>query len=448
MFELPGISTLKTVPIKPMTDMGTPGFVVVGGYLASNERNPNLIGERKYITASDILANVAIVAAGIHYFLNLVASPEWNVVPADDSADAQRYADFVKSCMDDMETSWHRTVRRSAMYRFYGFGIQEWTAKRRDDGQTGIARISPRPQYTIYQWDIDENGQVKGVIQLSPMTFRQIYIPRSKLIYLVDDALSDSPEGFGLLRHLAEPAERYQEYLRIEGSGFDRDLRGIPVGWAPRAEIAAAADAGTISKEQANTMLSGLASFVQMRAKGTATGLLLDSSVYDSRTDTGITPSSTKRWGIELLTGPATGIEHLGTAIEREMMNMALILGVDNLLTGQHSGSRALSEDKSKNLYLMVNSCVKDISEAYEKDFVGALWKLNGFPNEMKPSFAPEDVSFKSVVEIATSLQAMAAAGAVMTPDDPAINDMRDLMGIAHAPQTVPDGGIGGLEGR
>lgn len=441
MADLPGVTPVgvKPEPVKPMRNMGVPGFQVVGGYVNTpEERNPRLIGEQKYITASDILANVSIVAAGTHYFLNLVSSPEWKIEPADDSAEAKALAEFAEECMYNMEQSWHKIIRRTAMFRFYGFGIQEWTAKRRDDGRTGFARIKARPQHTIQQWDIDENGEVRGVVQFSPLTFQPIYIPRGKLIYLVDDALTDSPEGFGLVRHLAEPADRYTEYKRIEGSGFERDFRGVPIGYAPLADIQNAVDAGQISAAQAETMKNGLAQFVAMRAKTTNTGLLLDSSTYASATDTGSTPSSVKRWGIELLTGSAQGIEAVGAAIEREMFDMALILGCEGLLIGKDSGSRALSADKSRNLYLNVNSCAKDIGEAFDKDFFGPLWKLNGFDEKLKPSLQPEDVSFKSVEEITMALKDMAAAGAILSPTDPVINDVRTLLGVSEAEEHVP----------
>ncbi|QIG67870.1 DUF935 domain-containing protein [Rhizobium phage RHph_Y52] len=441
MADLPGVTAVgvKPEPVKPMQNMGVAGFQVVGGYVNTpEERNPKLVGEQKWITASDILANVSIVAAGVHYFLNLVASPEWKVEPADDSAEAKALAEFAEECMYDMDQSWHRVIRRSAMFRFYGFGLQEWQAKRRDDGRTGMKRLSPRPQHTIQQWDIDGNGDVKGVVQFSPLTFQPLYIPRGKLIYLVDDSLTDSPEGFGLLRHLAEPADRYLEYKRIEGSGFERDFRGVPIGYAPLADIEKAVAAGQIDRATADTMKNGLAQFVAMRAKATNTGLLLDSSTYASQTDTGSTPSSVKRWGIELLTGSAQGIDAVGAAIEREMYNMALVLGVEGLLVGKDSGSRALSEDKSRNLYLTVNSCTKDIGEAYDKDFFGPLWKLNGFDEKLKPSLQPEDVSFKSVEEITAALKDMAAAGAILSPTDPVINDVRTLLGVSEAEEYVP----------
>lgn len=436
MIDLPGVTRTET--IKPRREMGVPGFSVVGGYLQSKERNPRLIGEQKYITASDILANVAIVAAGVRYFVNLLASPEWKVQPADDSDEAKQLAEFVESVMYDMESSWSRTIRRSGMYKFYGFGIQEWTAKRRDDGRFGYASLETRPQFTIEQWDIDNStGRVRGFWQRSPHDLRELYIPRAKTVYLVDDTLTDSPDGFGWLRHLAEPADRYMEYQRIEGSGFERDFRGVPIGRAPLAEIEAAVQAGELTRAEADQIKGGLANFIQMRNKSTNTGLLVDSSTYANISDTGTSTSGVNKWDIELLTGSSQGIEHVGKAINRLDYLMATVLGTEGLLVGAEGGSRALSEDKSRNLYLNVNSTLNDMAETYEKDFIDPLWTLNGFDNRLKPSLRAEDVAFRTVDDVTKSLADLARAG--LAPDDEATNFVRGMLGLPNQPESVFD---------
>src|SRR3546814_20251145 len=60
---------------------------------------------------------------------------------------------------------------------------------------------------------------------------------RAKIVYAVDDTLSDSPEGLGLFRHLAKTAYRLETFLSLEEIGFTTDLRGIPVARAPLGEL-------------------------------------------------------------------------------------------------------------------------------------------------------------------------------------------------------------------
>jgi len=419
--------------VSPFKEAGTSGTAVVGGFVMTNEVNPKAVGQQRYQTAADMLANVSIIAAGVRYYLNLVAKPKWLVEPVDDTSNAKQYAEFVESVMDGMSTSWHRIIRRSALYRYHGFGIQEWTAMKRDDGQVGFSDIETRPQHTIERWDVDEKGTVQGVWQRSPQTGHELYLPRYKIIYLVDDSLTDSPEGMGWFRHLIEPSERLKNYLRLEALGYQRDLSGIPVARAPITAINKAVAAGKIKQEDAAAMIAGIKAFVKMEVRKENTGLLIDSQPFENQGPDGPTMSGVQQWGLELLTGSSETIEHLGKAIDRLTVDMARVIGVENILTGSDgSGSLALSRDKSNNLYLVVNSTLGDMAEHYNRDVVNSLWTLNGFPDEMKPKLKTEDVSFRDVEQVTAALRDMATAGAVLAPDDPAIDDIRDLLGISR----------------
>lgn len=161
--------------VKPTETAGAPGTSVIGGYVQDDEKNANLAnrGER-YKTYSEVLANTSIVAAGTRYFLNLVAKAEWSFTPSEADTDG-RYAELAEEMLtSDPSTPWHRIVRRAAMYRFYGFSVQEWTARRRDDGLLTLADVAPRAQLTIEKWDLDEDGTVAGVVQQSPQTMREL----------------------------------------------------------------------------------------------------------------------------------------------------------------------------------------------------------------------------------------------------------------------------------
>lgn len=431
--------------VNPYKEAGVSGTAIFGGYVENIERDFKLYGPDRYRTAADILANVSIVAAGIRFFLNLTAAPSWSVEPAEDMGEgessdaAKKAANFLEEVLDSTATSWTRIVRRSGMYRYHGFGIQEWTAKKRDDGMIVLDDIESRPQHTIEKWVPDEDGTILGVQQRSPQTGKLLWIPRGKYVYLVDDMLSDSPEGLGLFRHLVEPAERLKKYLKLEGQGFERDLRGIPIARAPIDEINKAVASGAMKKEDGEMLLAAHRKFVKTQVRAEDTGLVMDSTPYKGVTADGNTISTVYKWGVELLTGGANSFSEVATALDRLNHDMARILGVDGLLLGDKaSGNRALGEDKSRNLYLGVNGTVDDIREAIERDVRDPLWALNGLPDELKPKLKTEDVAFKDVVALSTMLSNMATAGAMLAPDDPAIDDMRDLAGLSRAPEPDP----------
>lgn len=452
MFER--VRTAIAKRLAPFSELGVGGSVSYGGYVQSDDIKPNMQGPLRWRKAQEILADVSIVAASVRYYMNLLSRPAWKCEPPSDKAEAKAAAEFMESVLHGTDTSWSRIVRRSGPYRFHGFGFHEWTAMRRPDGRIGLAAIEPRPQSTIQRWDRDDHGSVLGVFQRNPQTGREIYLPREKLVYLVDDMLTDNPMGLGWYRHLIDPAAHLNRLLKLELIGFERDLSGIPVGRAPIAAInkligTQKPDGSIFSAADAEEMIKGIRDFLQLKAKQPDTSLLIDSQPFTSKTDQGGKQvSAVAQWGIELLTASAkTSIEALGNSIRRVTFDMALIMGTQGVLVGREGeGSRALSEDVSRNLYLNINATLGDMAEAYDRDLVGMTWALNGLPDELRPTLRVEDAAFKDAAKIAASLRDMATAGAVLDPADPVINEVRDLLGVSHAPE-LSDEELGILRG-
>lgn len=417
---------------RPGITLGTSGTNVQGGYIVEVERSPDLRGTRKYTTYSDILANATIVAAGTRYYLNLVSKAGWNVEPADKSDEAIELAEFTEDVMNDMETPWYRVMRRAAMYRMYGYSIQEWTAKQRTDGQVGFLDVEPRPQKTIERWAVEDNGRVLAAIQRSPQTQEEIVLPRNKIVYVVDDSLSDSPEGLGLYRHLVQSANRLFAYQRLEEAGYESDLRGVPIGRAPLSAIKQAVTDGLMSAEEANQITKPLKDFMSNHIRTQDTGMLFDSDTYTT-VDDKETPSTTPKWNIELLKGGSSGLDSIAAAINRVNHEMARVLGVEQLLLGtDSSGSFALARVKAHNLFLVVDSALKELAWTFRQDWVRALWRLNGFPMELLPTLKPEAIQFRDIEQVTSAIEALARSGAPLDPDDPVIDDIRDLAGVSR----------------
>lgn len=427
--------------VSPFSERGVGGFVVTRGQLHSGEQKGELQGPRRWTNASDILANVSIVAASVRFYFQLTSRPLWKIEPANDTDEAKRVAEFVESVMHGTRESWSRIVRRSTMYRFHGFGIHEWVAKRRtEDGRIGIDSLNQRPCHTITGWDVDSDFKVRGVIQTPPQFGSDIYLPRSKLVYLVDDTLTDSPEGSGWWRHLVDPNNRLKRYLQLEGIGFERDLSGIPVGKAPIGLLEDMVRRGEMTEARKTELLNGLTQFISMRSKQSDTGIVVESAPYVVTSDQGEQASNVLQWGIDLLTGEQTSMDKMGLAIDRIVWDMALIMGTQALLVGREgAGSLALSKSANQQLYSSVNATLGDMCEAYDRDLIGTICMLNGIRDELKPYCKTEDASFKDVELVTRSLADMAQAGAIMMPDDPAINDVRDMMGVSRQPEIPAD---------
>lgn len=437
----------------PTRTYGTSGTPVWGGYVETREKNSSLVGQERYTTFSEIVTNTSIVAASLRYFINLVAKASWRVEPAEgrdvDRDEAQRVADLIEANLYSMETPWSRIIKRAAMYRFYGFGVQEWTAEL-VDGNIRFANIAARPQKTIEKWAVEESGRVLGMFQRSPHDGREIWLPRQKVLYLVDDTLNDSPEGLGLARHLVEPVNRLRRYEQLEGFGFESDLRGVPIGRAPLSVLNNLVSQGLITEADKNKMLSGLQEFLGKHVKTPNLALLIDSQPFTSE-DESATPSGTQQWNVDILRGNSEGQTEVANAITRVNTEIARILNTEHLLLGEGSrGSQALSKDKTHSFALTVDATLLEIGEVYDQDMSGRLLDLNGIEKKYCPTLKPESVKYRDVEQISSALRDMAAAGAILSPDDPAIGEMRDMLGMTRPTLTLlaEDAAISGARVR
>ena len=413
---------------------GAPGFLNWGGYVDTGERDQQLEShEERYRTYGSILANTSIVAASVRYFLNLISSVAWSFEPSEADRDG-KYAELIEEFLTkDMRTPWHRTVRRAAMYRFLGFSVQEWRMKRRDDGWLTFDDLRARPQHTIHRWDTDpESGDVLGMIQLRPQDSRELYIPRGKVLYLVDDALTDAPTGFGIFRHLVAPVERLRRYEQLEGWGFELDLRNVPIGRVPYTELAQAVQANKLTQKQADGMVNVIEQFVKNHVKNPQLGLTIESQPHESR-DLAARPAATRKFDLELLSGSQTSLSDAGAAIDRINHELARMLGTEGLLLGSSSaGSFALSRDKTGQFYLLIEGSLTEVREGVSSDLIDTVFTLNGWPDEMKPEARTEAVRAEDIGEITSALRDLAIAGAPINEYDPVIKNVRDKLNLEH----------------
>ena len=411
------------------------------GYIISRERSPKLRGRQRYITYSELLTNTVVAAAGVRYFLNLVANAEWTFQPATDEEGetlpgADEVARFVQDVFNDMESSWPKVVRRAARFRFNGFSWQEWTAKKREDGRIGLSDVEPRPCSSIERWDVDENNNVLGVTQYVPGR-PEVYLPRSKALYLVDDVLEDSPEGTGLLRHVVRSAERLRGYEELEELSFETDLRGIPIGRAPLKEMRDAVNAQKMTADQVRKARAVVDNFVKNKLLNKAKGAVLDSETYNALNhDGGTAPSATHKWDVSLLTGNSNGQAEVASAINRTNLEIARLLGVEHLMLGSDgTGSLALIGGKLSSFFLVVSSTLGEVADGVDRQLIGPVCRLNGIPRELWPKSVPAEVDINDVEAVAAILRDLATAGATLQPDDPAIDAVRSRVGLPPAPE-------------
>lgn len=431
------------VPVDPQIDhtktTGSGGTAFSGGYVVEFEKDSRIVGRTKYKTYSNILANTAIVAAGTRFFLNLVGKANWKIEPKEQTPEAVKYATLIDDILHDMQTPLHRVVRRAAMFRFYGFSVQEIIAKKRDDGVIGLRDISPRPQVTIERWNMAETGDVLGVFQRNPQTSFEQYIPRGKLLYVVDDSMNDSPEGLGIFRQIVDSAGRLSRLEQLEGFGFDSDLRGIPIGRGPFGRLQELVTSGALTPDQKSQLEEPMKRFMRSHIRNPQIGMLLDSQTWTT-SDEKESPSNVYQWDLKLLKGDGAGLEEIARAVTRIQNEIARVLGVDHLMIGSDgAGSLALSRDKSTNFGLIVDSVLREIASSFHTDVIRLLFELNGWDPKLMPTIKTDVIAYRDVEQMGKIIGEMARAGVVLDRSDEGVGEIFDLLGLSRLTADLPE---------
>lgn len=151
-------------------------------------------------------------------------------------------------------------------------------------------------------------------------------------------------------------------------------------------------------------------------------------------------PSTQKQWDLSLLQTTTTSLEALARAIQRLNREIARVLGTEQLMLGEDiAGSFALSSDKTQSFTLLVEGALKEMREVVRRDVLGPIWNLNGFPMDMMPIPKTESVTFRDIKEVAEAFKNLALSGVKLSPDDPAVQEFRDLLGMSRTPQEIID---------
>jgi hypothetical protein len=433
----------NTEPVPgPTQASGSDGVRVFSGYLFDGERRRELQRRTKWMTLDNLILDVSIVASVVNVWTTLGGSAKWSLAPNPlGGKDAERGVEIVQQGLLDAQMSkpWAAIHRKQLMKKWRGFALHERVIRRRADGMIVLADLQDRPQWTIDRWDKpDEKSPWVGVQQLTALGGRY-YIPRQRLFYSVEDTLSPTPEGVGVLRLVAESARVLSLYQEFEGIGMQTDLRGIPLLRAPLSELRKdAKTAGCKTEDQITAYVMAQVKFMQdfldAHNKAPNQGFMLDSSTFTTL-DEQRTPSSIYKWSAEIVQGASRGLPEAAAGIARLTRDIARIVCAEWLLLGgeDSGGAYSMHEDKTAMFGLMINSANVDIANDARRDLATSLVALNGLdPETCTPLMIVEPVATQAVESACRSLLALSQAG--LHPRDKAINVLRGRMDLPDAP--------------
>lgn len=351
----------------------------------------------------------------------LVRQASWNVEPGGSTAKDREAAEFVKSCMDDMQQTWIDTISEILSFLTYGWSFHEIVYKRRmgrtkdnrtsskyDDGLIGWMKLPIRSQETLYQWEYDDQDNLIGMTQMPLPDFGLITIPMNKAMLFRTRSRKDNPEGRSILRTAYRSWYFKRRIQEIEGIGIERDLAGLPVITTPEGM-----DIWDKDDEDMNAIRAGLEAMVKNIRRDSTEGLVLPFGYTFELTSTG----GSRQFDTNSI------IARYDTKISQTVLADFIQLGHESV------GSFALSSDKTNLFSMAICAFLDIICQTFNSQGIPALIDINGdhFAGVTDyPRLTHGDIEDVDLATMATYIKDMTSIG-VIIPDESLEDYVRQL---------------------
>ena len=411
-------NTNKVVNFK---QLGTTGLKRHGPYVYE-EFLPELRWPRAGKVYQEMADNDPVIGAILYLAEMLIRGTSWSVEPASTSKEDTEAAEFLESCMNDMEMSWPDTISEILSMLTYGFSFHEVLYKVRrgpterspryrskySDGKIGWRNLPVRSQDSLNGWVFNKDNEAVAFEQLSEPNYQKVIIPFSKGLLFRTRVTRDNPEGKSLLRNAYRPWFFKKHFEEIEGIGIERDLAGFPVLQTPEG-----LDLWNEDDPQMVALRQRAEALVANVRRDSEEGILLPYG-----------------WDLKLLTSGSSRQIDIGSTIERYDNRIAITLLSDIILLGSKSGSFALADTKQSMLAASLQAQLLNIADVFNTKAVPRLFQANNFTNyESLPKIVPGQIQTPSLKEVALILRAMGLE----------INDDMELQNYLRRVMNMPE---------
>lgn len=411
-------------------ELGSSGLKRFGGSIYE-ETMPELVGKNAIRTYREMGSNDPVASSLLFSIKMMARKTSWRVESYSEDEKDQEAATFLEQVMNDMSRPWKEVISEVLSMIQYGHAPMEVTYKLRsganedehykgskfDDGYVGWQSIALRSQDTIFKWDYFPNGEIRGMFQIAPPDYREVYIPWSKMLLFRTDYSKNNPEGKSILRG-AVRAWTFKKHLEeIEAIGAERGVSGIPIAWVPT-NIAAPDsddDAAIAAREAYKSLVANI-------RRDSQEGIVFP-LVYDEK--------GNKLFDLTLLSTQGNETGNIGVMIERKSREMLQVCLAEFIMLGAgKSGSFALSQTKVDLFLQAITTYLDSIEEVFNSHAVPRLFALNPqFKVEELPKIKHEgikDVDLRNMAEYVSKLISVGA----MEPDESLSSYLRSSAGI------------------
>jgi hypothetical protein len=421
----------KTPVLNPI---GRTGLKQFNGYIEEE-----FLQQLKWPNATKVYKEMAdndpVVGAMLFAVEMLIRGVKWKCEPASKSAEDVARAEFLASCLHDMEKPWSEVINDILSFIPFGFSVHEVIYKKRmgprnpnkklrsrySDGKWGWRKLPTRAQESIQRWEFDEEGDLTGCWQLAVNQPRGVFIPEERFLLFRVNSKRDNPESKSAIRNAYRPWYLKKVIEELEGIGIERDLAGLPVMRMPAEYMSPSA-----SDEQ-RALYNKCIEIVTSVRQNEQAGLVLP-LVYDDK--------GNELFKFELLSSGGSRQFDTSTIIKRYNSNIAQTILADFILLGQTSvGSFALSDNKTSMFAAAIGAWLSSIADVFNSKAIPDLFAANGDYAESLPKLHYDDLETLPLKELGEYFSKLISVGAV-TPDEDLENYLRAQ---ASAPAVDPD---------
>lgn len=410
------------------------------GSIFFEEFLPELRGIKGVQAYTEMADNDATIGAILYAIEMLERNVEFHIEPGGDTAKDKEAAEFVESCLDDMERTWADTLSEILSFQTYGWSWHEICYKRRlgktgnpitnskyDDGLIGWKKLPIRAQDTLYGWEYkDDTDDLIGMTQMPAPKFDRITIPIEKSLHFRTRSRKDNPEGRSILR-TAYRAYYFKKRLEeIEGYGMERDLAGFPVLYGPEGM-----DLWNTEDPEMAEALGRAEYIVSSIRRDAREGLVL--------------PGGENGWKLELVSSGSRRQFDTNAIIDRYDKRIATSVLADFVMMGQQQvGSFALADSKTRIFALAVGTYLDVICEVFNNQAIPRLIDLNG--DHFKditdyPKMQHGDIDERDLQQFATYIKEMVGVG-VLVPDEELEAEIRRIGRLPEKMETAVPAGV------
>jgi len=415
-------------------ELGASGLWRTGGFVI-DDILPQLRGKQAQIAYRDMSENDPIVGALLFAIERVILQVDWRVDPHNDPTGAtpteedRAVAQFVTECMNDMSHSWHELMIAILSFLPYGWSFFELIYKQRkgpeqkdpskrskfNDNKIGWRKIAMRAQDSLWQWQFDEGGGIKALIQRDPTTGRLNVIPIEKALLFRTTTARGNPEGRSVLRSAFKSWYYKRRIEEFEAVGVERDLAGLPVAYVPPEWMSSAA---TPAEKSAYLAMQAIVRGIK---RNETEGVILP-AIYDE--------SGKPLVELKLLNSGGSRQFNTDQIISRYNQQIAMTVLADFILLGHESvGSFALGTSKVDLFVAAVESWIRLIAEVFNSHAIPRLIQLNGLDTARCPTLTYGQVNAIDLQELGAFLINLSNAQ-LLTPDNNLEEYLRELAGL------------------